>query len=36
VPRQYVYVDEVPLLGTGKTHYPAAQALLAEMMKETP
>jgi len=34
VPRQYVYVDEVPLLGTGKVHYPAAQALLAEMMKE--
>jgi len=35
VPRQYVYVDEVPLLGTGKIHYPAAQALLSEMMKET-
>ncbi|MDQ6957107.1 MAG: AMP-binding protein [Mariprofundaceae bacterium] len=34
VPRQYVYVDEIPLLGTGKTHYPAAQALLAEMMKK--
>jgi len=34
VPRQYVYVDEVPLLGTGKIHYPAAQALLAEMMHE--
>jgi len=33
VPRQYVYVDEVPLLGSGKIHYPAAQALLAEMMK---
>ncbi|PCI45487.1 MAG: acyl-[ACP]--phospholipid O-acyltransferase [Proteobacteria bacterium] len=36
VPRQYVYVGEIPLLGTGKVHYPAAQALLAEMMKETP
>lgn len=36
VPRQYVYVDEVPLLGTGKVHYPAAQALLHEMMKDVP
>lgn len=34
VPRQYVYVDEMPLLGTGKVHYPAAQALLTEMMKK--
>lgn len=34
VPRQYVYVDEIPLLGTGKIHYPAAQALLNEMMKD--
>jgi len=34
VPRQYVYVDEIPLLGTGKVHYPAAQALLTEMMKK--
>ncbi len=34
VPRQYVYVDEIPLLGTGKVHYPAAQALLIDMMKK--
>jgi len=34
VPRQYMWVEEIPLLGTGKIHYPAAQALLAEMLKD--
>jgi acyl-[acyl-carrier-protein]-phospholipid O-acyltransferase/long-chain-fatty-acid--[acyl-carrier-protein] ligase len=33
VPKQYVIVDEIPLLGTGKINYPAAQALLTEIMK---
>jgi len=32
IPKQYVWVDEIPLLGTGKIHYPAAQALLADML----
>ncbi len=32
VPRQYLYVSEVPLLGTGKIHYVAAQALAEKML----
>ena len=35
VPRKIVYVDAIPLLGTGKVHYPAAQALLESMMEKT-
>ncbi|MDQ7004725.1 MAG: AMP-binding protein [Ghiorsea sp.] len=34
VPRQYLFVSEVPLLGTGKIHYVAAQALAEKMLKE--
>jgi len=31
VPRHFVCVEQIPLLGTGKTDYPAAQALLHAM-----
>jgi len=31
IPRQYLFVSEVPLLGTGKIHYVAAQALAEKM-----
>ncbi len=33
VPRQFLYVSEVPLLGTGKIHYVAAQALAEKILK---
>jgi acyl-[acyl-carrier-protein]-phospholipid O-acyltransferase/long-chain-fatty-acid--[acyl-carrier-protein] ligase len=29
VPRRIVYVDEVPVLGTGKTDYTKVQAMVA-------
>ncbi len=32
VPRQYLYVSEVPLLGSGKIHYVAAQALAEKLL----
>ncbi len=32
VPREYLYVSEVPLLGTGKIHYVAAQAMAEKML----
>jgi len=32
VPRQYLFVSEVPLLGTGKIHYVAAQALAEKLL----
>ena len=32
VPRKFLYVSEVPLLGTGKIHYVAAQALAEKML----
>ncbi len=32
VPKKYLYVSEIPLLGTGKTHYVAAQALAEKML----
>jgi len=32
VPKKYLYVTEIPLLGTGKVHYVAAQALAEKMM----
>jgi acyl-[acyl-carrier-protein]-phospholipid O-acyltransferase/long-chain-fatty-acid--[acyl-carrier-protein] ligase len=32
VPRQYLYVSELPLLGAGKIHYVAAQALAEKML----
>ena len=32
VPKQYLIVDEIPLFGTGKINYPAAQALLMERL----
>ncbi|HID37168.1 MAG TPA: acyl-[ACP]--phospholipid O-acyltransferase [Ghiorsea sp.] len=33
VPKQYLFVSEVPLLGTGKIHYVAAQALAEKLLK---
>jgi len=35
VPRQYVWVENIPLMGTGKVDYQAAQALLNEKIKTT-
>ena len=32
VPKTYLYVSEIPLLGTGKIHYVAAQALAEKML----
>jgi len=32
VPKTYLYVTEIPLLGTGKIHYVAAQALAEKML----
>jgi acyl-[acyl-carrier-protein]-phospholipid O-acyltransferase/long-chain-fatty-acid--[acyl-carrier-protein] ligase len=32
VPKKYLYVSEIPLLGTGKIHYVAAQAMAEKMM----
>ena len=34
IPRQFVHVDRVPLLGTGKIDYPAAQKLLDAMLNK--
>jgi len=35
VPRQWVHVDEIPMMGSGKVHYIAAQALLVDMLEKT-
>jgi len=32
VPRKFVYVSEIPLMGSGKVHYSAAQALLESLL----
>lgn len=34
VPRQYLRVSEIPLMGTGKVHYVAAQALAEKMLSK--
>ncbi len=34
VPKTYLYVSEIPLLGTGKIHYVAAQALAEKMLAD--
>ena len=35
IPRQFIHVDRVPLLGTGKIDYPAAQKLLHSMLNKS-
>jgi len=35
VPKKLLYVDDVPLLGSGKIHYPAAQALAEKILGES-
>jgi len=34
VPKAYLYVSEIPLLGTGKIHYVAAQALAEKILQQ--
>ncbi|MDX8380868.1 MAG: AMP-binding protein [Ghiorsea sp.] len=34
VPKSYLYVSEIPLLGTGKIHYVAAQALAEKILQQ--
>lgn len=34
IPKQFLYVSEVPLLGSGKTHYVAAQALAEKLLNK--
>jgi len=34
VPKAYLYVSEIPLLGTGKIHYVAAQALAEKILEQ--
>lgn len=34
LPRQIIHVTDIPLLGTGKIHYPALQALVASQLDQ--
>ncbi|MFL5240053.1 MAG: 2-acylglycerophosphoethanolamine acyltransferase, partial [Rhizomicrobium sp.] len=36
VPRRILHVDQIPVLGTGKTDYVKVQAMVGEQLEEQP